>query len=85
MPEAPQLPLLAGEIFDDLGLTSYFEIRPATFANFIREVPAVPTIVPTYKYMCKCAVHSPSNNIVCVVHSPCRVREEYEGMNMSCD
>lgn len=50
MPEAPQLPLLAGEIFDDLGLTSYFEIRPATFANFIREVPAVPTIVPTYKY-----------------------------------
>ena len=50
VPEAPQLPLLAGEIFDDLGLTSYFEIRPATFANFIREVPAVPTIVPTYKY-----------------------------------
>jgi len=40
VPEAPQLPLLARAIFDDLGLTSYFMIRPATFANFIREVSA---------------------------------------------
>lgn len=40
VPESPQLPLLAREIFDDLGLTYYFEIRPATFANFIREVSA---------------------------------------------
>ena len=80
MPEAPQLPLLAREIFDDLGLTSYFEIRPATFANFIREVSAVLVCAYCARVLCTLTLAEfsrareelalPTSCVLCT-YSPC--------------
>lgn len=45
-----QLPLLVKAIFDELGLSAYFMLRPATLCSFVREVSAGYRRVPFHNF-----------------------------------